>query len=294
MMGKIEAFYNKWYKLLLLIPALMLILSVIIIAQFYASHGDIFEKDVSLKGGISATLYLDTKVDLSDIQALLKEELGDEVFVRELSAISGTQDGFLIETSIVDVENLERIIEEGLTVDLNEENFFVEETGSKLGEDFYRQMIRALLVAFIFMGIAILITFRSIIPSFAVILSAGLDIIGTIALIDLIGIRISAAGVAALLLLVGYSVDTDVVLTTRVLKRKEGSIWNRLVGSLKTGLTMTVTALVAVGVGYLFATSLVFKQMFLIIFLGLVVDIFSTYAMNAGILKWYAERKEHG
>ena len=41
-----------------------------------------------------------------------------------------------------------------------------------------------------------------------------------LALIDFLGIEISAAGIAAFLMLIGYSVDTDILLTSRALKRK--------------------------------------------------------------------------
>ena len=75
---------------------------------------------------------------------------------------------------------------------------------------------------------------------------------------------------------------------------KEGTVWERIVSSARTGLTMTITTLAAMAVGYIFADSLVLKQMFSIIFLGLIVDIISTYTMNAGLLKWYLERKESG
>ncbi len=293
-MGKIEEFYNKRYKLLLIAPLIIIILSFAIIGNFKAKNGDYVEKDVSLKGGVSATVYLQERVNSEEVNNFLGKELNEEVFVRNLATIEDVNQGFLVEVSNVDSEKLEKILEEYLKVDLNDENFFVEETGSKLGEDFYKQMVRAILIAFVLMGITVFIIFRKIVPSIAVILSALMNLIGTVALIDIFGIKVSAAGVSALLLLIGYSVDTDILLTTRMIKRKEGSIWNRIVSSAKTGLTMTAAALGAMGIGYIFAQSIVLKQMFSIIFLGLLVDVIATYIMNAGLLKWYLEKKENG
>ncbi len=292
-MSKFGEFYNRRYKLILIIPFFILVISLLIIVNFYNKNGDFFEKDVSLKGGVSATFYADKELTLDNVNSLLKGELG-EVYVRSLASEEGNVRGFLIEASKINSDELKDILEKNLDIELNDENYFVQETGSRLGEDFYKQMIRAIIIAFILMGITIFIIFRSVVPSLAVILSAFLDIVGTIALINLIGIRVSSAGITSLLLLIGYSVDTDVVLTTRMVKRKEGNTWERIVNSAKTGLVMTLTSLAAVGVGYIFSNSLVLKQMFSIIFLGLIVDLVATYGMNAGLLKWYLDRKENG
>ncbi len=180
----------------------------------------------------------------------------------------------------------------GKNIVLTENNYSVEEAGGSLGESFYRQMVVAIGIAFILMGIVVLIVFRTIIPSLAVISAALFDIVITVGILNLFGVRLSTAGISALLLLIGYSVDTDILLTTRVLKKKEGSVNKRILDAMKTGLTMTGTTIAALGVGFIVTNSPVLKQMFMIILIGLVVDVFATYLTNAGILKWYAERKE--
>ena len=62
--------------------------------------------------------------------------------------------------------------------------------------------------------------------------------------------------------------------------------------SAKTGLTMTFATIAALSIAYVITTSFVLEQMFLIIVIGLFVDIVSTYFMNAGILIWYCKKKE--
>ena len=102
--------------------------------------------------------------------------------------------------------------------------------------------------------------------------------------------KLSTAGVAALLMLLGYSVDTDILLTTRVLKR-HGNLSEKIFGAMGTGSIMTFTALAATGVAYLATPSEVLKQIMLILFLGLVADLWNTWLLNAGLLKMYVERK---
>ncbi len=290
----LEAFYNKNYRKLLVIPVVLLLFSIVYLVIFSFQQGDIFRKDVSLQGGVSATFYVNKLLDINDIRSLLSKELRDsDVIVRSLVGIERARSGFIIEASNIDVDTLKQLLENNFDIILNDENFFVEETGSRLGEGFYKDMVRALIIAFVLMGIVVFITYRSIVPSFAVIASAFMDIVVTIAVIDILGIRISSAGFAALILLTGYSVDTDILLTTRVLRRREGTIWDRIKSSMATGLTMSATTVGAMIVGYIFSTSAVFKQMFIIITIGIFVDVIATYLMNAGILKIYMMKKYH-
>ena len=154
-------------------------------------------------------------------------------------------------------------------------------------------MLYAVLFAFLFMALVVFITFRLFVPSFAIVLCAFSDIVTTLAIVDLIGLRIGTSGIAAFLMLIGYSIDTDILLTTRVLKRKEGMVIERFKGAFKTGLTLSVATIVALFFAFIFTNSIVLKQIFLIIVIGLICDIFYTWIQNGCMLYWYAMKKEH-
>ncbi|MBS3117885.1 hypothetical protein J4430_03330 [Candidatus Woesearchaeota archaeon] len=284
-------FLDKHYRPLLLIPLVLLGISFIIIGLTFSSIGDILYKDVSLKGGLSATVV--TQTSPTEISSILKEAFPDTSFtIRSISSFgSSDQEAVIIESGDIAVDQLRLALESFLKIKFSEDEFSVSETGSSLGSSFYRQMLNAILFAFGFMAIVVLITFRSIVPSFVIIFSAFADIVITISILDLFAFPVSAAGISALLLLMGYSIDTDVLLTTRLLRRHDGSVFSRVVSSMKTGLTMTFTSMVAMVVGLIFATSPVLHEMFLIILIGLCVDIFVTYLFNGGILRLYLERR---
>jgi len=141
------------------------------------------------------------------------------------------------------------------------------------------------------MGIVVFIYFRSPAPSLAVILAAASDIVVTLAIFNLTGIKLGTAGIAAFLMLIGYSVDTDILLSTRVLKRKEGSVMDRVYSAMKTGLTMSATTLSAVLIALIFVQSEIVKQIMIILFIGLLVDLVMTWIQNVGILRLYLEKK---
>jgi preprotein translocase subunit SecF len=140
--------------------------------------------------------------------------------------------------------------------------------------------------------LVVFVYFRVPIPCFAVILCALCDIVETLALVNLLGVKLSTAGVAAFLMLIGYSVDTDMLLTARVLRRKEGLLIDRIVSAIKTGVMMNVIAIGAVTVGLLLAQSDVLRQIMLILLIGLIFDMINTWIQNAGLLKNYVEGKE--
>ncbi len=128
-------------------------------------------------------------------------------------------------------------------------------------------------------------------PSAAVILAAFSDIVVTLAIVNLLGVKISAAGVAAFLMLIGYSVDTDILLSTRVLRQRQGSVYDSVVSSMKTGLLMSLTSFAAALIGFIVSQSATIKQIMLIILIGLLIDIINTWLQNAGIIRMYGERR---
>ena len=290
----IKEFYHKNYKKILLIPLVLFIILLSVVIIKYEKTGELINKDVSLSGGISATVYTSQNIDVKALQSKLSSDLKEQIFIRPLRDYTTNENkGIAVEVSNTKInEELKTSLEKNLNIALTAENYSVEETGSNLGASFYKEMLIAIFVAFILMGIVVFITFRTFIPSIAVVFAALFDILAALAVIDFLDVRISTAGIAALLLVIGYSIDTDILLTTKLLKRREGELMDRAVDAIKTGLTMTLTTVAAVTAGYIFTNSLIFKQMFLIIAIALIFDIIATYLMNLGILLWYIERKK--
>jgi len=171
----------------------------------------------------------------------------------------------------------------------------VGEIGPSLGERFFALAIQASLVAFILIIIVIFLFFREIVPSIAIVAAAVFDIAGSLALMAVFQIPISLATIPALLMLIGYSVDTDVMLTTRVLKRREKTPVERANDSMITGLTMTMTTLAALTamlvLSYFVQIQVVF-EISAVLFFGLLADLISTWFMNGPVLISYAEKKE--
>ena len=289
---KILEVYDKKYKPLMLISFGILIIALIILGYSYSTTGEFVQKGVSLKGGITLTISVAQEPDIAAVEASLSETLPKaDISVRKLTEAGQTKD-LIIEAADVESEQLiEAVKTAGL--ELTEDNYTVESMGSALGARFFQQTVNAIIVAFFAMALVVFITFRAWVPSMFVMLAAVSDIISTLAVISFLGIKLSTAGVAAFLMLIGYSVDTDILLTTRVLKRREGTVFERILKAMKTGMTMSCTSLVAAFIAFYFTKSDVIKQIMLIIVIGMVFDMIYTWIQNAGILRWHMEKK-HG
>lgn len=162
---------------------------------------------------------------------------------------------------------------------------------------FLQQLETIIIIAFILISIIVFVIFRSAVPSFAVVFGAANDMIVALGAMALFKIPLGIASIGGLLMLLGYSIDTDVLTAIRIIKRHEGTPEERAYGSMKTGLTMTCTAIVSFGV--LFAISLIayvptYYEIAGVVLFGLVGDVFTTWLGNASMILMYVKRKEGG
>lgn len=279
-----KKFFDMHYKHIMLIPTILIILSLLQIGWHISSTGDFVTKSASLSGGSIITIPWD---DAQGLETYLRERHAD-AHIRV--AQSGAQS--VVQSIYTDQQPVEQLTQDILNHvgELPKSAYTVEIIGASLGKSFFRQTMISLLIAFAFMSTVVFISFRSPAPTFFVVLAAACDILTTLAVFNILGQELTIAGIAAFLMLIGYSIDTDVLLTTRVLRRK-GTITDATFSALGTGLTMSIATAMASLAGILLTKSETMHQIMLIIFIGMMADMIYTWLQNAPILKWYLERK---
>jgi preprotein translocase subunit SecF len=165
----------------------------------------------------------------------------------------------------------------------------VGERSASFAGDSQRQALLGLLVAFGGMAALVALMFRTFVPSIAVIASAFSDIMIPLALMRLFNIELTLGTVAALLMLIGYSVDSDLLLNNHVLRRR-GDFYTSTFRAMRTGVTMTVTSIAAMVVmtvvSYLLGIPLL-PDVGLILVFGLSADLMNTYLLNVSLLRYY-------
>ncbi|WP_136689264.1 protein translocase subunit SecF [Halorhabdus amylolytica] len=165
----------------------------------------------------------------------------------------------------------------------------ISERSAAFGERAQQTALLGVAAAFVGMSILIFVVFRSFVPSIAVVASAFSDIMIPVALMNVFGIKLSLGAVAALLMLIGYSVDSDILLNNHILRRR-GGFYESTYRAMRTGVTMTLTSLSAMIVmaivSRLFGIPLL-PDIALILVFGLAADLMNTYMMNVSLLRWY-------
>lgn len=277
---KLEQFLES-YKPLIAIPVVITIIALLITATIGLEQG------IELKGGTVAVVDLQKPISQSDLQSLISKGLNKSQVDVTISNNQATVE-IVGDTDVVKLASV-------LKGTGNITSY--RSVGPVLGKESMTQVYYALAFAFIFMSITVFIIFRNFVPSMAVILAALSDIIIAIGGMSLFGIPLSVASVGALLMLIGYSVDTDILLTTRVLKRTEGSVTERAIDAMKTGLTMAAAAIGSMAALYVVTIFLIpaastLANIAAVLIIGLVADVLATWLMNLGILRWYMEARK--
>jgi preprotein translocase subunit SecF len=270
------------YKPLIIIPVIITLLALGIILSGGLKEG------IDLKGGSIAVLQLTEPVSNDQLVSMVSNSSGVPADLITSTTTGNNQSTVQITGSAADVVEVASAINGVATLQS------YNSVGPLLSKQSVTQVYYALAFAFLFMSITVFIIFRHIVPSIAVILAALCDIIIAIGGMSLFGIPLSLASVGALLMLIGYSVDTDILLTTRVLKRREGTIIERAKDAMGTGFTMAAAAIGSMVALYLVVLFLmpnaeILDQIAAVLIIGLVADVLATWLMNLGILRWYME-----
>ncbi|MBD3389934.1 hypothetical protein GF415_03175 [Candidatus Micrarchaeota archaeon] len=158
---------------------------------------------------------------------------------------------------------------------------FIDQAGMVV---FYSAIISVILVFFFF---------RAPVPSLAVLVGAFSDIVIALGAMSLFGIPLSLPSFAALLMLIGYSLDTDILLTMRILKRR-GDPRENAFDAMKTGMTMSLTAIIAFSALFILAALThisTYYEISSVALAGLVGDLFATWGINAVMVLYYKEKK---
>lgn len=277
-----EPDYDRYTnRQLLAVPLITLTIALLIIGGFWVVTGSPAHLGIDFAGGTELTV--DTADDEDEIR---------EAFDTEIDSIQDVQqpsDRYIITFS--EGDDLSSVANESLTpVDDDSEVVVGEQTISPLfAAEMQMQALLALAIAFVGMSILAFVFFRTFVPSVAIVASAFSDMVIPLAMMNLLGIELTLGTVAALLMLIGYSVDSDILLNNHILRRR-GDFYESTYSAMQTGVTMTVTSMVAMATMTIVATFFgigLLQSVGLILFIGLAADLMNTYLMNLSMLRWY-------
>lgn len=261
---------------LVVIPFVLLIISLLVLASTILSTGMPVKPGIDFSGGTAVTI----------ITTDSREQLQATFAGYPLTDIGDVNNGKFLKFGAMDDSQYKSL---SALVNQKYPDAKIDQIGESFGKSLQYQAGIALIISFIGMAIVVFLSFRTFVPSAAVVLSAFADMAMTAAVMNIIGIPLSLGTTAALLMLIGYSVDSDILLTTRVLKR-QGKLNDKLMGAFHTGIIMTSTTLTAATALFVvswFGAIQILMEISAVLLIGLVADVINTWLTNVGILKWY-------
>jgi preprotein translocase subunit SecF len=201
--------FNKFYKLFNTISIIFIIISVLLLIFKGLNFG------VDFKGGTLIELRtIDKKINVSILRkSFNKMNLGD-VNVKKF----GNENDFLIKFEKKDIKpNTIESIKKALTLSIGESFNFrrVENVGPKVSSELLKSGIIAIMMSLAAMLFYIWIRFEWQF-SLGAILALFHDVIITLGFFSLLGLEINLSIVAAILTIVGYSMNDTVVIYDRV------------------------------------------------------------------------------
>ncbi len=272
---------------IMLIPIAIIVLALISLGVTYLSTGAPVHLGIEFTGGTLVT------IPATDSEQAVKEKFAGYplVDVRNVGGQDQIQFGPMSDS---DYSNLVKL------TNSQYKNADIRYMGPIYSQELQAQAARYIPLSFILMAIVVFLVFREPVVSLLVVISALADILIAAASMNITGVSLSLGTVAALLMLIGYSVDTDILLSMRVLKRK-GTTDEKIIGAMGTGFMMTGTSIAAVlaliivsDVLYLAAPSFsrinIIADISAVLLFGLIADIFNTWITNAQGLRWYMNR----
>lgn len=271
-------------KQIMLIPIAVIILALISLGVTYLSTGSPVKLGIEFTGG--------TLITVPGIGS--EESVATEFAAYPLVDIRDIGSRYMLQfgpMSDLEYSQLAKLANDKF------ESPDIRHMGPIYSKELQSQVARYLPLSFIFMAVVVFVVFRQLVVSGLVVICALADILTAAASMNLTGVELSLGTVAALLMLIGYSVDTDILLSMRVLKRK-GDVDEKIKGAMQTGLTMAGTTIAAVisliiisNFLYLIVPSFtrmdVIADMTTVLIFGLAADVFNTWVTNAQGLRWY-------
>jgi preprotein translocase subunit SecF len=258
------------------VPLALLAVSLLVIAGTWAVTGTPVNPGIDFTGGTE--LQLQSDAPESEIEAAFEPE------PESIQPIAAQENEYILTFQSTDTGEIE-----SQAADAGYEVISISSTSATFGAQTQLQAVVGVAIAFVGMSLLVALLFRTFVPSVAIVLSAFSDIVVPIALMNLFDIQLSLGTVAALLMLIGYSVDSDLLLNNHVLRR-HGDFYESTYRATRTGVTMTLTAIVAMvvmtAVATLFAIPLL-PAIGIVLVFGLLADLMNTYMLNVSLLRWY-------
>jgi preprotein translocase subunit SecF len=252
-------------------------------------------KGIDFTGGSLIELRFEQKVEIGDVRTVLKDAgLPQDSRVQE-----GEGNVIMIRTKDLSQKESSSLLQ-GLEKKFGSYTLLQNRSvGPTVGKELRNKAILSLAIAFALMIVYITIRFE-LLSGLAAVSALVHDILVTVGLVSLFGLEVDGAFIAALLTIVGYSINATIVLFDRIRenmgKRKKSESLDELIhNSIMQTMARSINTVVAVAlalVALLVFGGVTIKGFITILLIGVIAGCYSSIFISSPL--WYDYRRLRG
>lgn len=277
-------------KILYVIPVVIIIAAII---MGFVNHG--FNLDTEFIGGTSVTVDMGKDFSDSEVNDFSEKVLGFDVTVQKSGATNA-----IIKTrelSMDQKKDLLKALSDEYKIDTEKSTF--ETVSATIGAETQQKAVLAVMIAVVCM--LIYISFRfDFLSGMAAIMSLIHDVLIMLAVYIIFKIPVNSSFIAAILTILGYSINATIVMFDRVrenmkLTRKEPfqTLVNKSVKqTMGRSVWTTITTLVTIVILYFMGVDAI-KEFALPIIVGVVAGFYSSVFLSGNFWVWLKKLAKH-
>jgi len=284
---KILSFIENNYKKFLMISMVIFVIFVGTILFNYFKYGYIINKSITISGGYVTLINNNYHITNPEIQNTLNQmNITDYVLYSTPNIIyieSGKQ---INETLLINLLN------QDYNISLLSTDISIQHYSSLVGNLIFNQFLFFVILAMVLTAFVIFIAFRASKITLNIISTILFDIIGLLAILSITKYPIGANGFIGMLMILGFAIDNNVVLSTNIVKEKEKPFIERVRMSFRVGMLMEVIALYTLLLLYFIVPEPSVDEFAFVLSVAIILDLLYYLIGNIPLYKYFEAKKE--
>jgi preprotein translocase subunit SecF len=284
---KILSFIENNYKKFLLLSISLFAIFIGIILFNYFKYGYIINKSITISGGYVTLINNNYNLTNTEIQNILNQmnitdyvlySTPNIIYIESRDRINGTL--------------LINLLNQYYNISIQPSDISIQQYSSLVGDLIFNQFLFFVILAMILAAFVIFIAFRVSNTTLNIISTILFDIIGLLAVLSITKYPIGANGFIAMLMILGFAIDNNVVLSTNMIKEKDKPFIERIKMSFRVGVLMEIIALYTLLLLYFIVPDPSVNEFAFVLSTATILDLIYYLIGNIPLYKYFEAKKE--
>jgi preprotein translocase subunit SecF len=284
---KILSFIENNYKKFLLLSISLFAIFIGIILFNYFKYGYIINKSITISGGYVTLINNNYNLTNTEIQNILNQmnitdyvlySTPNIIYIESRDQINGTL--------------LINLLNQYYNISIQPSDISIQQYSSLVGDLIFNQFLFFVTLAMILAAFVIFIAFRVSNTTLNIISTILFDVIGLLAILSITKYPIGANGFIAMLMILGFAIDNNVVLSTNMIKEKDKPFIERVKMSFRVGMLMEIIALYTLLLLYFIVPDPSVKEFAFVLSTATILDLIYYLIGNIPLYKYFEVKKE--